>query len=135
MLYRDILFMGSPYAPVFTGSFQRHGNRLVLRGHFRVRQGFIVYQYCLLAFVTIFGVSMLLAFVVHPGTTWLALLVWLGIVILSVGQLRLSQWFRRDDASWISQAINRAISEPAARSLPPKSSGWLRRKFAALRGQ
>ena len=136
VLSRDVPFFGNHYAPVFLGSFQVAGTQVVLRGQFGTKRWFVTYQCVGLIFLASLSALSLPVAIIRPREAWWVPLVFLGLVVLAAGHIRLWQWVSRGDVAWLSRRIGytlgRAEDWPDP---PPRPPGAWRRKWREIAGQ
>jgi hypothetical protein len=110
-LQRTIPMVGNSFKPFFRGRFVKKDGRVFLVGRFAI-------HWAARAFMTVwFGGLILIALVVtiapsakQKGSPFPMFLGVLGMIALGLGLIRLSQWFARNDASWLAGVIRHALA-------------------------
>lgn len=146
-LARAILSGGETDRVHFFGSFRETNQGVVLSGHFTMSKWPKAYELfalgfaALLAAVCVVGSVLGIVMMVLGVTRFSAEVVYgppagLGFLALGVGNLKLQQWFARNDIPWLSRTITAALTLPEKHPQPkPRRESWLRKRFLDLAGQ
>lgn len=109
-LQRAIPMVGNSFKPFFIGSFVRDGDRVLLRGRFTMSRATKVFMSIWFGFIGLWTVIALLGLLAPNPAPWWFPLAGLGMLGAGVALVRAGKWFARNDAAWLSEVIQDALS-------------------------
>jgi len=115
-LQRVIPMVGNSFKPWFYGTFVMRGERVLLTGQFKMLLAARIFMTLWFGFqglMLIFAVASLPA-PSHGATKVPFLVTALAMFAVGIALLRLGKWFSRNDVSWLSAVIQRAIGDHSA---------------------
>jgi hypothetical protein len=113
-LQRVIPMVRNSFKPVFVGRFQMRQNQVVLTGRFALHWSVKLFMGFWFGFCALFTALALITAVSGPHATFIPLVVLITMMAFSIGLMRISVWFSRNDRAWLSDVIRTALSNQVA---------------------
>ena len=112
-LQRVIPMVRNSFKPFFTGHFETRDGRTVLTGHFAIPIAARIFMVIWLTMATLFTLAVLAGDrrSAHENPAWLPLFALL-FPAAGIGLIVLGKWFARNDVTWLSDVMTRALSTP-----------------------
>jgi hypothetical protein len=112
-LARTIPMMQNSFKPIFTGSFERKGGKVMLRGRFTLHwfvKLFLVFWIGIATFIGVVGTLAAMRDSKAAAVPFFTLIM----VLFAFGLLRFGAWLSRNDPAWLSAVIRNALDATAA---------------------